>query len=103
MAHTRIPSAGARPRVGMQLAFTTAASLPLADIPARVIYVWPRFRSGDYLVTLEYITPVRLDRQLIQHIDAFMSELYQPGPPRPAAPHMWLSLADRLRRALGAV
>jgi len=35
----------------------------------------PRFRSGDYLVTLEYATPVKFGKMFIRHIDAFLSEL----------------------------
>ena len=69
----------AKPARGMTLAFTPAASADLAHIPARVIDVWPRFRSGDYLVTLEYDQPVKLQHQLIRRIDAFVSELYQPA------------------------
>lgn len=64
-----------KPKIGTMLMFTAVSSPPLAGIPARVIHVWPRFRSGDYLVTLEYAQPVRFGNQLIQHIDAFMSEL----------------------------
>jgi len=62
----------------MTLAFKPAASETLADIPARVVEIWPRFRSGDYLVTLEYAQPVKCGRDFIRHIDAFFSELYQP-------------------------
>ena len=51
----------------------------LADVPARVIYVGPRFSSGDYLVTLEYERPMKWGSEYITTIDAFMSELYQPA------------------------
>ncbi|HEX6289028.1 MAG TPA: hypothetical protein VFZ66_07545 [Herpetosiphonaceae bacterium] len=67
-----------KPMVGMILAFKNHPSHPLAAIPARVIYVWPRFRSGDYLVTLEYDRPIKFKNEFITRIDAFMSEL-QPG------------------------
>ncbi len=67
-----------KPAIGMTLAFKDVASEPLAHIPARVIYIWPRFRSGDYLVTLEYAAPMKLQSVFIRHIDAFVSELYQP-------------------------
>ncbi len=62
---------------GMTLAFKREALKELADIPARVIDVWPRFRSGDYLVTLEYAQPVQVEHDFIRHIEAFASELYQ--------------------------
>lgn len=63
-------------RRGMVLAFTPAASRALADIPARVIDIGPRFRSGDYLVTLEFDRPHQYHNEVIQRIDAFRSELY---------------------------
>ena len=67
-----------KPSVGMTLAFKDDQSDPLAGVPAHVIHIWPRFRSGDYLVTLEYAEPVKTSQGLIAHIDAFVSELYQP-------------------------
>lgn len=75
-AGTRRP----KPALGMTFAFTSTEPA-LAHMPARVTYIWPRFRSGDYLVTLEYARPVAVGRESIQQIDAFLSELYQPlGP-----------------------
>ena len=70
--------------VGMTLAFRPTASKALAGIAAHVINVWPRFHSGDYLVTLEFEKPVRYGKDLIRHIDAFASELYHPGETRAA-------------------
>ena len=64
-----------KPAVGTRLTFAAAACAELAGIPAEVVYVWPRFRSGEYLVTLEYAEPVKLGKALIRHIDAFVSEL----------------------------
>lgn len=64
-----------KPTVGMMFAFKDTAARPFYGVPARVVSVWPRFRSGDYLVTLEYATPVRLRNENISHIDAFVSEL----------------------------
>ena len=64
-----------KPAVGMRLTFVATACAELAGIPAEVTYIWPRFRSGDYLVTLEYAEPVKLGKALIRHIDAFISEL----------------------------
>ncbi len=64
-----------KPKLGMILAFQPTPAEPLAGIPAQVIYIWPRFRSGDYLVTLEYSQPVKTKEGVIAHIDAFMSEL----------------------------
>lgn len=69
-----------KPRLGMTLAFKAGASESLAEIPATVVYVWPRFRSGDYLVTLQYPEPVRLEHKFITQIDAFLSELQVAGP-----------------------
>jgi len=68
----------AKPVRGMTLAFRETASQELADVPARVVDIWPRFRSGDYLVTLEFDQPIKFKNQVIRHIDAFFSELYQP-------------------------
>lgn len=65
----------AKPMVGMILAFKHDPSHPLGAIPAKIIYVWPRFRSGDYLVTLEYDQPIKFKNEFITRIDAFMSEL----------------------------
>ncbi len=67
-----------KPAVGMALTFKSESSPALAGIPAQISYVWPRFRSGDYLVTLEYAEPVKFRNSLIRHIDAFVSELEQP-------------------------
>ena len=64
-----------KPAVGMRLTFASTACAELAGIPAEVTYIWPRFRSGDYLVTLEYAQPVKLGKTLIRHIDVFVSEL----------------------------
>ncbi len=66
-----------KPKVGMTLAFRGAGG-SLAGIPATVVYVWPRFRSGAYLVTLEYAQPVPYGQQFIRHIDAFVDELEVP-------------------------
>ena len=67
-----------RPTIGMQLTFTTSASAELAGIPAEVVDIWPRFRSGNYLVTLEYTEPVRMGKEIVRRIDAFISELEVP-------------------------
>ncbi len=64
---------------GMTLAFKPEASAELADIPACVVDIWPRFRSGEYLVTLEYAEPVNVGHTLTRQIEAFASELYQPN------------------------
>jgi hypothetical protein len=53
MAMTAGHTNSARLVIGMRLAFTPTADAALAGIPATVISVWPRFRSGVYLVTLE--------------------------------------------------
>lgn len=64
-------------RLGMVLAFKPTVSHTLAHRPARVVAIAQRFRSGDYLVTLEYTRPFRYQNEVIQRIDAFRSELYQ--------------------------
>ncbi len=76
----------AKPSPGMTLAFKPAAFETLADIPARVVEIWPRLHSGDYLVTLEYAKPVKCGSELIRHIDALFSELYQPCVNTPHVP-----------------
>jgi hypothetical protein len=78
----------------MRLTFTAAACAELAEIPAEVIYVWPRFRSGEYLVTLEYEEPVKLGKVLLRHIDAFVSELAPPAPIH-ARPALSVSVDNR--------
>ena len=65
-------------KLGMTLAFKPMASRVLGDIPAQVVAIWPRFRSGDYLVTLEYAAPIPYHGEVIQRIEAFRTELYQP-------------------------
>ena len=75
-----------KPERGMTVAFKASESQFLAGIPATIIDIWPRFRSGEYLVTLEYASPVRFRKTLIRHIDAFVSELERVSPaekPRP--------------------
>jgi hypothetical protein len=67
------------PVLGMMLAFKNSASAVLADIPAQVIQVWPPVHAGDHLVTLEYAQPVKFKDTFIRHIDAFVSDLYQPA------------------------
>ncbi len=68
-----------RPRLGMTLAFKPSAEATLAGIPAHIVHVWPRFHSGDYLVTLEFAQPVKVRNVFIRQIDAFVSELDQPS------------------------
>ena len=50
---------------------------PTAMNPTEAVRVWPRFRSGDYLVTLELAVPVKTHEGVIAHIDVFMSELVE--------------------------
>ena len=68
-----------KPVLGMTVAFRPSAEADLADVPARVVAIWPRLRSGEYLVTLEYARPIACHHELIQQVEAFMSELYQPA------------------------
>src|SRR3712207_2936827 len=86
----------AKPHVGMTLAFREAGG-SLAGIPATVVYVWPRFPSGAYLVTLEYAPLVRYGQQFIRHIDAFVDELEVPRTARAGAQQQ----GTRLRWAFG--
>ncbi len=67
------------PSPGMRLAFRPAVSSALADIPDHIVSIWPRFHSGDYLVTLRYAQPVKFRNTLVTHVDALFSELYQPS------------------------
>ena len=64
-----------KPFVGMKVAFKSAEAAPFSAVHCEVVYVWPRFRSGDYLVTLELVVPVKTNEGVIAHIDVFMSEL----------------------------
>ena len=76
----RLPFGRGEPqtKLGMTLAFKPMTSRVLGDIPAQVVAIWPRFRSGDYLVTLEYAAPIPYHGEVIQRIEAFRTELYQP-------------------------
>ena len=49
-----------------------------------MISIWPRCRSGNYLVTLEYPQPIKTTAGVIAHIDAFLSELCLGAPKRQA-------------------
>lgn len=71
-----------KPVRGMTFTFKPTASASLAGIPATMIDIWPRFRSGDYLVTLEFERPVQFRTMFIRHIDAFVSELDALDEPR---------------------
>lgn len=71
-----------KPFVGMNVAFKSTDAAPFASAPAAVIHIWPRFRSGDYLVTLELAVPVKMNEEVIAQIDAFMSELVDLERPR---------------------
>ena len=73
-----------KPFVGMNVAFKSTEAAPFADFPAAVVHIWPRFRSGDYLVTLELAVPVKTHEGVVAHIDAFMSELVDLERPRGA-------------------
>jgi hypothetical protein len=63
--------------INRTVALRQDVSPELGNIPAQVIRVWPRFQSGNYLVTLEYATPTRYRNHLIRHIDAFLSDLVE--------------------------
>ena len=76
-----------KPKLGMTLAFKPGSEPQLAALPARIVHVWPRFSSGDYLVTLEYARPVKLRNVYLRQIDAFVSELYQPPVSKPVYLH----------------
>ena len=86
-----------KPMLGMTLTFKETSSEPLAGVSGRVIHIWPRFRSGDYLVTLEFEQPIRTGEGPISHIDVFLSELCGPvaghaaNAPSHRHAHHWLS------------
>ncbi len=65
------------PALGMIVAFKPTASAALADIPARVVLLWPSRRSGDYPVTLEYHEPVEWENEFVRYVEAYASELYE--------------------------
>ena len=76
-----------KPARGMWLSFKASASPELAGIPGRVTQIWPRFRSGEYLVTLEYPKDVRLGNAVLRQMEAFASELEPARPPAPMHLH----------------
>ena len=71
-----------KPKVGMILAIKAGAPEPLAGIPGTVIEIWPRFPSGDYLVTLEYAKPVKANNTVVRQVGVFLSELERAEPSR---------------------
>ena len=77
------PRQPATPKLGMRLAFRPGTEDALSGIPANIVHIWPRFPSGDYLVTLEFAQPVKVRNVFLRQIDAFLSELYQPQPATP--------------------
>ncbi len=89
------------PRVGMTCTLKPASEEALAGIPARLVAVWPRFRSGDYLVTLEYARPVKLNYAFITHLDVFKSELECLAEGQDAAQRPLAGTAARSRRPVG--
>ncbi len=85
---TQAPKAQmAKLKVGMVLAFRPGPEAELAGIPANVVHIWPRFPSGDYLVTLEFAYPIKVRNVFVRQMDAFVSELYRPQPARTATVH----------------
>ena len=78
---------GVKPKQGMKLAFRPGTEDALAGIAAKVVHIWPRFPSGDYLVTLEFAHPVKVRNVFLRQIDAFVSELYQPQPAQSVRMH----------------
>ena len=63
----------AKPTLGMRLAFRPGTEDALAGIPANIVHIWPRFPSGDYLVTLEYAQPAKFRQVLLRQMDTFGS------------------------------
>lgn len=62
-------------RIGQIFTLKASASKELAGIPATAIAIGPRFRSGDYLVTLRFSKAVKCGGELLTQIDVFASEL----------------------------
>ena len=89
------------PRVGMTCTLKPASEEALAGIPGRVVAVWPRFRSGDYLVTLEYARPVKLNHAFVTHLDVLKSELECPVDDQDADQRALGGIAARSSRAGG--
>ncbi len=96
-----------KPAIGMRYRFRVGATPSFADIPVRVVHVWPRFRSGDYLLTLEYDRPAYQEIEELQQFEAFLSEL-EPIPASgretsaatPTASSRWSALAASCARRL---
>lgn len=86
-----------KPTIGMIVVFKDNADKSLSHTPARVIYIWPRFRSGDYLVTLEYAESIHLAHGWATQLDAFMSELVPVTIP-PRATHVAVNHAASILR-----
>ncbi len=66
---------GTVPTSGMTVTFTPDAEPDLAGMKATIVDVWPRCRSGDYLVTLEYAEPLLHGNDFVYQMEAFISEL----------------------------
>ena len=64
-----------QPQRGMVMVFKAESAGPLAGLVGTIRAVWPRFRSGDYLVTLEFPQPVPYGTEVITELDVFLSEL----------------------------
>ena len=80
------PRRTGKPVPGMRMAFRASADAELAGIPAEVTEIWPSFRPGDYVVTLEYELPVWRENMLGRRIYAFLSELEALPPPARVRP-----------------
>lgn len=63
--------------LNMTVALRQDVSSELGNIPAHIIRVWSQVQSASCLVTLEYERPTRYRNQLIRHIDALLSDLYE--------------------------
>lgn len=64
-----------QPRVGTAVTLKNSTGEALAGREGRISYVWPRFRSGDYLVTVKLSRPVCFERRSVSELDLFLSEL----------------------------
>jgi hypothetical protein len=99
---------GIAPASGMTVTFTPVAEPDLAGREAAIVEVWPRCRSGDYLVTLQYAEPLLHGNDFVYQMEAFMSELvvlHMPQRAQTSTPpwyHVhWLQMLVRnLRRQL---
>lgn len=66
---------------GTRVAFRDRDDPPI-NRSAEVVEAWPRFPSGDYLVTLRLDKPFRSGKEVVTHLEVFASEIQHIAPSR---------------------